>query len=91
MSLSLIIYLASISFEILAFLLVLAFLLLIGTLASISLTKSPWRKWSAAFMFVLLIWALVPDSDSIYKMAGVTAQERGKLDAAGNLIKESSK
>lgn len=91
MSLSLIIYLASISFEISAFLLVLAFLLLLIALSSLSLSKSPWRKWSAAFMFVLLLWALVPDSDSIYKMAGVTAQERGKLDATGNIIKESSK
>ena len=40
------------------------------------------------FMFFLVVTIFVPNSDSVYKIAGVTGQQKAIIDATGGVIKQ---
>lgn len=40
------------------------------------------------FMFFLAVVVFVPDSDSVYKIAGVSGQQKAIIDATGGVIKQ---
>lgn len=42
------------------------------------------------FLFFLMLLVFVPDSDAVYKIAGVSGQQKAIIDATGGVIKQKA-